>query len=204
MDVTNEVLSVKRDYIRKKAMNIFLYQVHGSVSINNICKEISISKKTFYKYYSSKDELLLEIDQKILKEIFIPEFQDSGILSNNYEKFSKLIKKFVNLAFEKPEYYRFFYMNFTFIKNLLAKLEFNHYQDFRNDYLKIFTSAYDEGLKDGSIKIIKAFSCMNILRSLNGLLLYILTELENNEEAKSRSHEEIFSFVDHALEIIKK
>ncbi len=183
MDVANEVLGVKREYIRKKAMNIFLHQVHGSVSINNICKEIEVSKKTFYKYYSSKDELLLEIDHKILKEIFIPEFQNIVNSKNSYEKFSKIIKKFVNLAFEKPEYYRFFYMNFTFIKNLLTKPEFNHYQDFRNDYLTIFTSAYDEGLKDGSIKIIKAFSCMNIVRSLNGLLLYILTELENNEQA---------------------
>ena len=44
-----------------------------SVSIDDLCKELGISKKTFYVYFPSKDELVSEIlhehEQKMTREV---------------------------------------------------------------------------------------------------------------------------------------
>ena len=44
-----------------------------SVSIDDLCKELGISKKTFYVYFPSKDELVSEIlhvhEQKMIREV---------------------------------------------------------------------------------------------------------------------------------------
>ncbi|MCP4153469.1 MAG: TetR/AcrR family transcriptional regulator [bacterium] len=203
MSISNEVFQLKKDHFTKNAMAIYLKHIHSSISINDICKEISISKKTFYKYFQSKDELLLEVDKRILKEIFIPEFKDLGKTENNYEKFSLLIRKFVDMGFRKSAYFNFFYSNFSSIKTLIAKTEFKLFREFRVNYSNLFSEVYEDGIKDGSIKPVKAFSCLNILRSLNGMLLYMITELEIDKQTEEQSYEEITSYVDHILDAIK-
>ena len=44
-----------------------------SVSVDDLCKELGISKKTFYVYFPSKDELVSEIlhvhEQKMTREV---------------------------------------------------------------------------------------------------------------------------------------
>ena len=49
------------------AQNLFFERGIKSVSIEDICTKIGISKKTFYKYFESKEALLLEIAEKYIE-----------------------------------------------------------------------------------------------------------------------------------------
>lgn len=49
------------------AQNLFFERGIKSVSIEDICTKIGISKKTFYKYFESKEVLLLEIAKKYIE-----------------------------------------------------------------------------------------------------------------------------------------
>jgi AcrR family transcriptional regulator len=49
------------------AQNLFFERGIKSVSIEDICSKIGISKKTFYKYFESKEALLLEIAKKYIE-----------------------------------------------------------------------------------------------------------------------------------------
>jgi AcrR family transcriptional regulator len=49
------------------AQNLFFERGIKSVSIEDICSKIGISKKTFYKYFESKEALLLEIAEKYIE-----------------------------------------------------------------------------------------------------------------------------------------
>lgn len=51
--------------ILKKSSDLFFKHGFRSVSIDDICSELRISKKTFYKYFSQKDLLI----ERILKDI---------------------------------------------------------------------------------------------------------------------------------------
>ena len=50
--------------ILKKSSDLFFKHGFRSVSIDDICSELRISKKTFYKYFSQKDLLI----ERILKD----------------------------------------------------------------------------------------------------------------------------------------
>lgn len=51
----------KKNEIREIALNLFRNHTYDSVSVNRIAKEAGISKNTFYYYFSSKEELIMEV-----------------------------------------------------------------------------------------------------------------------------------------------
>ncbi|MCO6461993.1 MAG: TetR/AcrR family transcriptional regulator [Saprospiraceae bacterium] len=53
MDKTKEI-------INKKAIQVFLKYGFRAVTMDDLCKELTISKKTLYRYFSNKEELLKE------------------------------------------------------------------------------------------------------------------------------------------------
>lgn len=59
----------EKDRILKAAQEKFLRDGFSKVSMDMIASELRMSKKTIYKYYSSKDELLHDAVQNLKKEI---------------------------------------------------------------------------------------------------------------------------------------
>ena len=51
----------KKNEIREIALDLFRNHTYDSISVNRIAKEAGISKNTFYYYFSSKEELILEV-----------------------------------------------------------------------------------------------------------------------------------------------
>lgn len=74
----------KREEITSKAADMFGEYGIRSVSIDDICREISISKKTFYQYFENKSELLeailnIHVEQALNKAQKIKEQANNAI-----------------------------------------------------------------------------------------------------------------------------
>ena len=79
-------------HIVKTAGEMFFRLGIRSVSIDDICRELGMSKKTFYVYFESKDELVAELLHANLMHI-----------SAKMEELEKLSKTFTFVSGSKKE-----------------------------------------------------------------------------------------------------
>ena len=94
----------KKDYI-EKITQLFLQYGIKSVSMDDIAKELGVSKKTLYQIYSDKTELVKKTINHILKEMdkIIEEFNSSSL--NVIEKEVYQRKKYIETYLKiKPTY----------------------------------------------------------------------------------------------------
>lgn len=102
--------------IQKTAAKLFLKYGLRSVSIDDICNELRISKKTFYIYFSQKEELiesvLLEHDKKNFgkqighnKRCTVEGNIIDDILAFSSSHFFNSNNQFVNFFFDLSKYY---------------------------------------------------------------------------------------------------
>ncbi|GAF02427.1 TetR/AcrR family transcriptional regulator [Saccharicrinis fermentans] len=94
----------KKDYI-EKITQLFLQYGIKSVSMDDIAKELGISKKTLYQIYSDKTELVKKSINHILEEMdkIIEEFNNSSL--NVIEKEVHQRKKYIDTYLKiKPTY----------------------------------------------------------------------------------------------------
>lgn len=105
-----------RRNIQKTAAKLFLKYGLRSVSIDDICNELRISKKTFYCYFSQKEELiesvLLEHDEKKFgkqmersKKYRVEGNRIDQIIAFSSFHFISTNNQFVNFFFDLAKYY---------------------------------------------------------------------------------------------------
>lgn len=63
-------MSKKQEHLIEAAKSLFLYHGVRRVSIKEICGKASVSKVTFYRYFSEKAELVKLIRDSLIKEGF--------------------------------------------------------------------------------------------------------------------------------------
>ncbi len=83
-------MSDQRNHIIKTAGELFFRLGIRSVSIDDICRELGMSKKTFYVYFESKDEL---IEQMLQANISYMSGKMQELL--DLRDFRQLVKKFI-------------------------------------------------------------------------------------------------------------
>ena len=81
----------QRAHIIKTAGELFFRLGIRSVSIDDICRELGMSKKTFYVYFASKDEL---IEQLLSANVAHMEQKMRSTMET--EDFSAIVRKFTN------------------------------------------------------------------------------------------------------------
>lgn len=104
-----------KENIQKTAAKLFLKYGLRSVSIDDICNELRISKKTFYTYFSQKDELIESVllqHEKIKTgkqfDIASKKFEGNvidGILIFSKSHFQMTGNHFVNFFYDLSKYY---------------------------------------------------------------------------------------------------
>ena len=69
MEKKKSVKIQKRKKIIDKAWELFIKNGYEETKVEDITRELEISKGSFYTYFATKDELLYEILEKIKKKI---------------------------------------------------------------------------------------------------------------------------------------
>ena len=114
----------KKNEIREIALNLFRNHTYDSVSVNRIAKEAGISKNTFYYYFSSKEELIMEVfkpellfdDAVMIKLSSLTKVEDQirAIYQSAIQYFARLGKPIVKVAIQAN-------LNYDFAKNEMPK-----------------------------------------------------------------------------------
>lgn len=92
---------VKKDYV-KRASELFMTMGFKSVTMNDIATELSVSKKTLYENFSSKENLIEAVLEHIFNEtkaVF------SLIMDRNLNSIEEIIsfKNYINEKFNTPQ-----------------------------------------------------------------------------------------------------
>ena len=84
-------MSDQKQHIIKTAGELFFRLGIRSVSIDDICRELGMSKKTFYVYFASKDELIEQLLQANVAHL-----EQKMRTTMEAEDFSGIVRKFTN------------------------------------------------------------------------------------------------------------
>jgi len=85
----------KREKIIKISSDLFHKYGYNSVGLSVILKEVGLPKGSFYYYFSSKDELLIEVIQYFINETIV--------IFNSFPKTIKGLFGFFNAYFDRIE-----------------------------------------------------------------------------------------------------
>jgi len=103
-----EIREEKRSLIMNTALEHFASEGFHNTTINHIARHAGISKGLMYNYFRSKDDLLSEIIDRSISEIYMYFDADrDGILSGN--EFELFIRKLFTMLKEKRSFWQLFF-----------------------------------------------------------------------------------------------
>jgi len=62
--------STKKEQIEQKALELFWKHGFKKVSIDEICKKATVSRKTFYTFYGNKNALIIYLYNKMIEDTY--------------------------------------------------------------------------------------------------------------------------------------
>ena len=101
-------MNERKQKVIKKAHQLFIDKGFYNTSINDILDYSSISKGTFYNYFSSKNELLMEIFKTMYKDV---EIERNDLLIGKDPTDKEIFIKQMELHIEMNRTYK---LNFLF------------------------------------------------------------------------------------------
>lgn len=127
-----EIRSEKRSLIMDTALEYFAREGFHNTTINHIAKHAGISKGLLYNYFTSKDELLAEIIDRSVSEMYLYFDADrDGFLTE--EEFELFIRKLFLLLKEKKSFWQLFFQ-------LMIQ------KDVMDNYLKRYSGKANSGI----------------------------------------------------------
>jgi AcrR family transcriptional regulator len=138
-EVTKEkIISVCRDR--------FLREGFARISVDEIANDLAISKKTFYKHFSSKEDIVFQIVERIMGEIRL---NINNILMSEKSAVEKLCETTTMLGLTARRLLPFFGQD---VKKRLPEL-WKRIEDFRRERIsEIFSRLMDQGVREGSMR----------------------------------------------------
>lgn len=91
---------ITRDAIKNTALQLFMENGYNNVTIMDICQQLHITKPTFYKYVSSKEDLILDLYDTTIENIL----SDSYLLIEADTHYEQLLIVFKSLIEETTRY----------------------------------------------------------------------------------------------------
>ena len=180
--------------IHKSFIELFKEKDYEKITVKELIEKAEISKKTFYRYYSSIDNLFLEIQNKItneyiqkfslltfpkdLKNIINTFIDFSEIYGNAHDKIiidskndyvlQKMINNIIKKTWEKSE---FFKEKEPYLRNIILSFVFSSilgsYKQWINDGRKIPLQNFIDTIESLIYNGIKNFDSNNYLKDKN-------------------------------------
>lgn len=150
-------MKYSREYILKRAFEVFMDKGYDSTSITMLQKELDMSRGAMYRYFKGKEELFISVVDEYFFRIFnrlmldykhdltLPEF-----IENMYRRQILVINKFMNKGFTQQTF-----LNYTALIIQAAK----HYPGFIKRFKEIHMSmikawkiAIENSIEAGQLK----------------------------------------------------
>jgi AcrR family transcriptional regulator len=166
----------KRKQIAKSCCNLFLEYGFNNISVNSLAKNAGIAKGTVYEYFSSKEDIILELmcclqeeyDKKVLSKI--------RLTNSNQENLFIVFEIFFNDSQEtivQRDIFKQFIIQTLNDKNDILK---KYYTNFRAKYIQVINS-FLSNITQSTLIYDEVISCF-----INSLLISeydMVTQLKN-------------------------
>ena len=138
-----------RGRILKESIDLFDKKGFSKTSIQDIIDTIGVTKGTFYYYFKSKQELLMDIHLNYIKELLA---EQEVILNDEYLSSIVKINKLIHLIIKSIKVHgksaRVFHREFRHLDDKQLKLINGYRKEFRINLEKLF----DEGIEKGEFR----------------------------------------------------
>lgn len=164
----SNISNKNREEIIQAGKELFMKNNFHNVKITDICSLAEVSRVTFYKYFTTMDELIFELQMNILKNMLEFIKYKSDFKGNGKENIETVLNAWMNFAKEYKEEMRFivsfdlYYSTCDLSEELKLKYKNFTTEDYNQSLLK---SAIEKGIKDGSLR-------KNINASKTGMYIY--------------------------------
>lgn len=144
----NKIKDKAKDYIIDEACKLFLDKSISSVTMSDIAKEVGVGDATMYRYFGTKQNVVMAVAVKLAKEVYEEYFANSS-KKTGYERIKDFFYRYLEIFVKHNSYFSFIREFDAFILTE-AKEKFD-YESEIDLYKDRFFEAYKLGLEDGSI-----------------------------------------------------
>ena len=95
----NKMKLTKKEQIEQKALELFWKHGFKKVSIDEICKKSTVSRKTFYTFYGNKNALIMYLYTKMVNEAYV-KYEE---INKSDLAFSEKLEKLLNQKLESTK-----------------------------------------------------------------------------------------------------
>ena len=140
---------VKVNFLVDIAIDLFMCRSVQEVTIRDIAVSAQVGEATIYRYFGSKQNLVIQAAMKIQNIVSSYFFKiDEG--NNGYEKLAIFYQSYLDIYNDHPNFYKFLEEFDSFISTDTA--DTNNYEAVIEQYKTFYMKSYQIGLKDGSLK----------------------------------------------------
>ena len=175
---------LKREYIVDSAKKLFLSSSISDITIKDISSVSGLGEATIYRYFKTKENLVIAVSLSIQQDILKVQFSENGSGLKQIQNFFNLFR---NIYVDNKNYFKFIAeFDTVYLKNIKNK-ENKEYSLGLDAFYEIFMKSYELGLKDGSIKEnddikLYYYTCTHSLLELCKKLASTESELKQDKE----------------------
>ena len=140
----------KTNFIVDIATDLFICRSIQDVTIRDIAISAQVGEATIYRYFGKKQDLVVQSAMKLQQAVNADFFKlEKG--KTGLEKIQIFYQSYLAIFNAHPEFYKFINEFDAFMAGEDSSV-INPYESVIGQYEKVYMAAYNEGLKDGSIK----------------------------------------------------
>ena len=140
----------KVNFLVDMATDLFMTRSIGEVTIKDIAVSAQVGEATIYRYFGSKQNIVVQSAMKI-QGIVSTEFFNLSKGSNGFEKLKVFYNSYYEIFIKHPNFYKFLNEFDAFVSIEDSSIT-NPYESAIDAYKNFYMDAYELGLKDGSVK----------------------------------------------------
>ena len=140
----------KKNFLVDIATDLFMCRSIQDVTIKDIAISAQVGEATIYRYFGKKQTLVVQAAMKLQQEVNAESFKlDEG--KNGFEKIKIFYLSYLQIFDSHPDFFKFINEFDAFMAGEQGD-EMDSYETVVGQYKTVFMNAYEQGLKDGSIK----------------------------------------------------
>lgn len=178
-------MKFSREYILKRAFDVFMTKGYDSTSISVLQTEIGMSRGAMYRYFENKDDLF----KAVIDEYFFKSFNkilltiDKELTTLELIELVSKKQRILFRAFAKAGVTHTFFLNYTALMIQAAK----HYPNFVYRYRIIYNKLLDSWRKS----LIRSIELGEVRKDVNIEIMSILFNNVSVKESSERNEEKI-------------
>ena len=140
----------KVNFLVDMATDLFMSRSIQDVTIRDIAISAQVGEATIYRYFGKKQELVVQAAMKLQSIVSSGYFQLDNKL-NGFQKLEAFYLSYLNIFDQHRNFYKFL-SEFDSYMSVENKDVLNPYEEAVDQYKSAFMKAYEQGLKDGSVR----------------------------------------------------